>query len=265
MTSFTQGTHSTKWIAIKNLSVVWAQAQREYNERHAKKIADNFDPDLFDDLVVTLPNGDGIYHVVDGQHRMGALRSLYGEEEKLPCRVVNATDPARAAAIFDKINTGRRLPSALEKFKVRVTSGSETEVALNNLVTSLGLVIEMNSTPRSIRAIGSLVNVYNSFGREVLKEALMAIIAAWPNDKGAFEGPIIEGFGALVAEHRGHLDWKRLREKTSGTYTPGRLLAQAKADKEALGGRVSDGVRRVLMRNYNAGLRTASAKLAEAA
>lgn len=265
MSSFTQGAHTTKWIAIKNLSVVWSSAQREYNERHAKKIADSFDPDLFDDLVVTLPNGDGIYHVVDGQHRCAAVRSLYGEDEKLPCRIVNAIDPARAAAIFDKINTGRRLPSSLEKFKVRVTSGSETEVAINGLVTSLGLIIEMNSSPRSIRAIGPLINVYNSFGLDVLKDALMTIIATWPSDKGAFEGPIIDGFGSLIGGLRGHLDWKRLREKTSGAYTPGRLLAQAKADREALGGRVSDGVRRVMMRNYNAGLRTPSAKLAEAA
>lgn len=265
MNTFTKGAHSTQWIAIKHLSVVWASAQREYNERHAQKIAAEFDPDLFDDLVVTLPNGDGIYHVVDGQHRRGALCSLYGENEKVPCRIVNATDPARAAAIFDKINTGRRLPSSLEKFKVRVTSGSETEVAINGLVTSLGCRVEMASSPGAIRAVGALINVYNSFGLDVLKEALMTIIATWPNDRSAFEGPIIEGFGSLIGELRGHLDWKRLREKTSNTYTPGRLLAQAKADREALGGRISDGVRRVLMRNYNSGLRSVSAKLTEAA
>lgn len=261
MTSFTQDAHSTKWIAIKHLSVVWVSAQREYNERHAKKIADSFDPDLFDDLVVTLPNGDGIFHVVDGQHRRGAVCSLYGEDEKVPCRIVNAADPARAAAIFDKINTGRRLPSSLEKFKVRVTSGSETEVAINKLVTSLNCRIAMSASPGSIRAVGSLITVYNSFGLGVLRDALMGIIAIWPNDKAALEGPIIEGFGSLIGELRGHMDWKRLRERTGNTYTPGRLLAQAKADKEALGGRVSDGVRRVLVRNYNSGLRSGAIKI----
>lgn len=263
MSSFTQSGHGTKWIAIKNLSVVWASAQRDYIESHAKKIANSFDPDLFDDLVVTLPNGDGVYHVVDGQHRRAAVCSLYGEEEKVPCRIVSAADPARAAAIFDKINTGRRKPSSLELFKVRVTSGSETELAINNLVASLGLRIEMNSSPKSIRAVGSLINVYNSFGLDTLKHTLMNIIATWDQDKGALEGPIIEGMGSLIGELRGHLDWRRLREKTANTFTPGRLLAQAKADKEALGGRVSDGVRRVLMRNYNVGLRTGS-KLLEA-
>lgn len=262
MNNFTQSAHSTQWIAIKNLSVVWSSAQREYDERWASKIAAEFDPDLFDDLVVTLPNGDGIYHVVDGQHRRGAIGSLYGEEEKVPCRIVDAKDPARAAAIFDKINSSRRKLSAIEKFKVRVTAGYETEGAINNLVTSLNCRIEMANTSRSIRAVSSLMNVHNSFGLSVLREALMAIIATWDNDKGAFEGPLIEGFGAFAGEHR-HVDWVYLRERTGKTYTPGRLLAQAKADKETLGGRLADGVRRVLVRNYNAGRR--SGKLGEAA
>lgn len=255
MTAFGDSASGTKWIPIKNLSVVWATAQREFNERHAKKIADSFDPDLFDDLVVTLPNGDGIYHVVDGQHRMAAIRSIYGEEENVPCRVVSAKDPARAAVIFDKINTGRRLPSGIEKFRVRVTAGAETEVAINKVVSWLGCRIEADSGPNSIRATAALINVFNTFGLEVLKEALSTIRTTWRDDKGALEGPIIEGFGSLIGEHRGHLDWKRLRDKTALTYTPGRLLGQAKADKETLGGRISDGVRRVLIRNYNQGLR----------
>lgn len=255
MSTFAEGASTTKWIPIKSLSVVWATAQRDFNERHASKIAESFDPDLFDNLVVTLPNGDGIYHVVDGQHRMAAIRSLYGEEEQVPCRVVSAKDPARAAVIFDKINTGRRLPSGIEKFRVRVTAGSETEVAINKVVQWLGCRIEQSDSPNAIRATGALLNVYNAFGLDVLKEALSTIRTTWREDKGALEGPIIEGFGSLIGAHRQHLDWKRMRERTAASYTPGRLLGQAKADKETLGGRLSDGVRRVLIRNYNQGLR----------
>lgn len=255
MSTFGENAHSTKWIPIKNLSVVWATAQREFNERHASKIASAFDPDLFDTLVVTLPNGDGIYHVVDGQHRMAAIRSLYGEEEQVPCRVVSAKDPARAAVIFDKINTGRRLPSGIEKFRVRVTAGAETEVAINKVVSMLGYRIDASPDANCIRATAALINVHNVFGLEVLRETLSTIRTTWRDDKGATEGPIIEGFGSLIGEHRGHLDWKRLREKTALNYTPGRLLGQAKADKETLGGRLADGIRRVLIRNYNQGLR----------
>lgn len=256
MNNFAEGAHSTQWIAIKHLSVVWSSAQREFNERHADKIAQSFDPDLFDTLVVTLPNGNGIYHVVDGQHRWAAIRSLFGEDEKVPCRIVDAKDPARAAIIFDKINTGRRLPSGIEKFRVRVTAGYEAESQIHKVVTWLGCRIEASDGANSIRATAALMNIYNSFGLEVLKEALMTIRGTWKDDKGALEGPIIEGYGSLIGEHRGHLDWARLREKTASSYTPGRLLGAAKADKETLGGRISDGVRRILIRNYDQGLRS---------
>lgn len=256
MSSFTKGAHQTKWIPVKNLSVVWAQSQRELNKKHAATIAANFDPDLFDDLVVTLPNGNGIYHVVDGQHRKVAVQDLYGEEEMVPCRVVDALDPARAAAIFDKINTSRRPPSALEKFNVRVVAGYETEVAIHKLVTGLGYKITGGSNPGSMRAVGSLIKVTNNYGLEVLKESLMTIKGTWGDeDASAVDGPIIEGFAALIAEHRGHLDWKHLREKVARSYTPGRLLGQAKADREIQGGNTADGVRRMLLKSYNHGIR----------
>ena len=56
-----------QWIPAKNLSVVWVQAQRPFVLKNAKNIADNFDKDMFGTLAVTLPNGQGIYHVIEGQ------------------------------------------------------------------------------------------------------------------------------------------------------------------------------------------------------
>lgn len=254
--NFSKAAHQTQWIPIKNLSIVWAKAQREFNERHADKIAAGFDPDLFDDLVVTLPNGNGIYHVVDGQHRKAAIQKLYGEDEKVPCRIVAAADPERAAEIFDKINTGRRNPSPVEKFKVRVTAGYETEVAINKVVTNLGYRITNQAEDGTIRSVAALLSVYKNYGLEVLKETLMTIKGTWDNDKHAVNGPIVEGYGALLAEHRGHIDWPRLRKAVGDKFTPGRLLGHAKQDRELHGGGLPDGVRRVLIRAYDTGLRT---------
>lgn len=253
---FTKSAHATQWIPVKNLSIVWAQAQREFNERHADKIAQGFDPDLFDDLVVTLPNGNGIYHVVDGQHRKAAIQKLYGEEEKVPCRVVNAADPARAAAIFDRINTSRRTPSGVEKFNVRVTAGYKDEVEINKVVSWLGYRISGAVADGTIRAVSALTTVYKNFGLDVLKDTLTTIKGTWNNDFHAVDGPIIEGFAALIAEHRGHLDWKRLREQVSKKFTPGRLIGHAKSDRELHGGTLGKAVCRVLIRTYDQGLRT---------
>lgn len=255
MKQFEKPAHTTKWIPVKNLSVVWAHAQRDLNEKHVDRIADSFDPDLFDDLVVTLPNGNGIYHVVDGQHRRAAIQKLFGESENVPCRVVNATEPAQAAAIFDKINTSRKAPSSVEKFSVRVTAGEKTECDINKIVTFLGYHVAVYKSPTTITAVSSLINVYKNFGAEVLKEVLMTIKATWSDDANAVDGPIISGYGELVAEHRGHLNWKRLREQIAKTYTPGQLLGRAKYHKEMAGVSLAEGVRHVLVTTYNQGIR----------
>lgn len=260
---FHEDAHTTKWIPVKDLSIVWATAQREFNVRHAKKISDTFDPDLFDDLVVTLPNGDGVYHVVDGQHRKAAIQELYGEDERVPCRIVNVTDPARAAEIFDRINTSRKAPSSIEKFKVRVTAGYEDEVAINKLINSFGYRVAHQTAANTIRAVGSLQYVHKSYGLEVLKETLMTIKGTWDADGHALDGPIIQGYGALIAEHRKHLDWKRMREQISIKFTPGRLLGHAKTEREIRGGSMGDAVRSVLIRTYNQGIKIAEKKLEE--
>jgi hypothetical protein len=256
MTTLTETTHGTKWIPVKNLSVVWAAAQRELNQRRVDKMAAEFDPDLFDELVVTLPNGDGIYHVVDGQHRKTMIHQLFGENEQVPCRVVKAQDPARAASIFEKINTGRKTPTPLERFKVRVTAGSEVETEISKLVQWLGYKIERTAQPGCIGCVSTLIAIHKGFGHNVLRDTLVTIKGTWADDAGALEAPVIEGFAKVIARHSGHLDWKRLREKTASTFTPGRLIGHGKNDRETFGGTIADGIKRVLVRNYNHGLKT---------
>lgn len=255
MTSFEKASHTTKWIAVKNLSVIWAQAQRPLDEGRVDRIAAEFDPDLFDEPVVTQANGNGIYHVVDGQHRRAAIHKLFGDNEQVPCRVVDAKDPARAAEIFDLINNSRKAPSAVEKFNVRVTAGRGAECAIHKIVAGLGYRIAGHRSDSTIRAVAALTNVYRKHGAEVLKEALITIKGTWNNDINAFDGPIITGYGLLIGEHRGHLDWVRLRSQVAKTYTPGQLLGRGKYHAESERVSVAAGIKHVLVRTYDHGLR----------
>src|SRR5215469_8065840 len=99
--AFNQDKQTITWIRVKNLSVVWVQAQRPLDPKFAREIADNFDPEMFGTIAVTLPNGKGMYHIIDGNHRRAAVEHLWGSEEMVPCEIFQASDPARAARIFD--------------------------------------------------------------------------------------------------------------------------------------------------------------------
>src|SRR5215471_1460970 len=123
------------WIPVKFISVKWAEAQRGFEIKRAEKIKDQFDPDSFGFIVVTKPDAQGIYHCADGQHRRAAVEMMWGPDERVPCYIVDADTPERAAKIFLQMNKQRRPPQPLENFKVAVTAGEPDEVIINQIVT----------------------------------------------------------------------------------------------------------------------------------
>jgi hypothetical protein len=241
-----------EWIQCKNLSVVWAQAQRTLDAKHAQRIADELDPEMFGTLAVTLPNGDGIYHVIDGHHRKVAIESKFGGNERVPCQVFEATDPKRAAQLFDAINSHRKNLSPVEVFKVRVTAGVPDEVAVNKIVVASGYAVSTHyESDTAISCVTSLLRVYRSFGPQVLEDTLKTVRATWGEDRHATYGAIVSGYGEFLAEYGRHIDWKRLRESVGKKYTPGKLMATAKSAREITGHNLSTAIKSLLITAYN--------------
>lgn len=257
-----KGFKEITWIPVKNISVIWAQSQRPLNEKHAQKIADNFDPEMFGTLAVTKPNGRGIYHAIDGHHRKVAVETLWGDGEKVPCQVFDAEDPARAAALFDHINSARRNPQPIDLFKVRVTAGNEIEVGVNKVVNKCGYTINYRNAGggNGIQCVAALKSVYESYGSAVLENTLNLIRAIWPDDETATEANIVRGIGEFLSEYR-DLDWKRLREVVGAKYTPARLQGAAKTGREMHGGKLPTEIKKLLVTAYNSGLRSSKKKL----
>jgi len=254
-----RGFHDVAWIPVKNLSIVWAEAQRPLNETHAQRIADNLDPDMFGTISVTKPNGKGIYHVIDGQHRLVAVQKKWGLEEKVPCQVFDAVDPARAAQIFDHINSGRRALQPIELFKVRVTAGNDLQVEVNKIVVKCGYFVGHRNA-NSIQCVTALETVYQSYGPLVLEGTLRMIRKMWGEENTATGALIIRGIGMFLSEFR-HIDFEKFAQSISSKYTPARLLGAAKTAKEMAGGVGPAIVRDILVARYNSTVRGDKNKL----
>lgn len=259
-----KGFKGIDWIPVKNLSVVWTQAQRPLDEKHAQAISENFDPQMFGTLAVTKPNGRGIYHLIDGHHRKVAVEKLWGDEEKVPCQIFDAEDPARAAKLFDHINSARKKPHPVDLFMVRVTAGNEIEVAVNKVVKSCGYNIgnKDGRAPNSnrITCVQALVSVHQSHGAEVLKNTLDLINAVWGLDTSSVTGVIVRGFAEFLSEFR-DVDFKRLRDVLASKFTPARLHGAAKVTQEYQGGSLASAVKHQLFMTYNEGIRSDKKKL----
>ncbi len=248
-----------KWIPVKDLSVIWVEAQRPLNEKHATMISDNFDPEMFGTLAVTLPNGHGIYHLIDGQHRKVAVEKLWGKNELVPCQVYDAQDPARAAELFGNINSGRRAPQPVELFKVRVTAKEEVQVEINRIVLKCGYSIG-HRNKNTVHCVGALENVYQSYGPIVLEAVMRLIRRIWGEDQHAPVAPIVQGFGMFLSEFR-TIEHVKLADALGKRYTPARFIGAARAAKEVNGGTTSMAIRDLTVQAYNTTVRGEKNKL----
>lgn len=255
MAAISRASHTTQWIAVKDLSVVWSNAQRPCDDKWAERIAQDFDPDLLGVISVSQPNASGLYHVIDGQHRVAAIKALFGENEKVPCNVFDATEPARAAQLFNRINTARRKPQRLDIFRVRVTAGEEIEVAVDKIIRSLGYRAGWKNSEGMIAAVDALTMVYRKHGADVLRYSLNLIKATWGLSPDAVIGPIIKGYAAFVAEYGMDAKWERMVDRVSKKFSPRHLLGAARSMREGMQCSVDEAVKQVLVNAYNHGLR----------
>lgn len=251
MSQLNKNTYPVKWLRVKNLSVRWVEAQRGLDNGHVKTIMDDFDPDKFGTVAVTTENGDGRRHIVDGQHRVEAVRRMWGKNERVPCQIIPAGDPEEAAEAFLGINKNRKKLNAIEKFHVAVTAGHEDQVAVDKLLRDMGYKVAMGQEDGTISAITACMNTYNRLGLDGLKRTLLLLRGTWGIEREAYHNSIIRGYTKFLREHGEDCDDERLVKKVKEQETPASLLAAARTARDMLDGSLAMNVRRVLVKDYN--------------
>ena len=248
--------HTTKWIAVKDLECRWPKAQRPYDERWSQKIADSLDPDMIGVLSVCGPDKNGKYHVMDGIHRKNAVGMAWGEDQMLPCNVFMDVDtPERAAEIFDVINSSRRPVTALETFIVRVTSKTEPEFSVNKTITALGYIVRKAPTDKSMGAVTACVAVYKKYGDEVLQDVLLVIRGCWGMTSVSVSSTLIRGFARFLHQYGEVIDRQYLVNSVSKQHTPARITGQAKTLNDINRRGMEANLCVALVDTYNHGLR----------
>ena len=249
-------------IPLRNLSVVWAKSQRPLDEKWANKIAEEFDPDKYDPICVTKPNGAGVYHIIEGQHRKAAVEKLWGPNEKVPCRIIAEADPARAAEIWLGINQGRKKIRPTVEFTVAVEAKRPVEVAINNIVRRAGYKVGDNTKgDNTIAAVGSLKSVYNQYGEDILRYTLNTCRLLWGADPHGVSAPMINGIGMFLNEFHSHVDASHLKKVISQYPSPWKFVDAVKLVGERSNDTLPVAMSELIRTKYNKSQRVESKKL----
>lgn len=176
--------------------------QRKYHKADAERYAANLDLDKLGTPIINHRNG--IYWIVDGQHRIEALKMFFAPSDPglIECRVYEDLTDAEMAELFLG-GDDRRAISVFEKFLVACTAERRRETDIRRTVESSNLKISQTKEIGCVGAIGALGKVYDRAGAVVLGQTIRTIRDAFGSDPLAFDGQLIQGLGHVFNRYNG--------------------------------------------------------------
>jgi len=223
------------------------RVQRELNPSWVAKIAR--DLVLVQLGIITVSRReDGSTIILDGQHRVEALRFAGINEYVIDCRVLVGLSLEEEAKTFRLLNSTSK-PNKIDHFLVRVVEGDEVARDINKILKRFGWQASRGKSAGSFSAISTLEALYRE-DREAAWSAVQTITEAWDNSLESANGQIIFGLGAIYHRHGEEVDLARMVRRLS-SIAPKELLTRAAALAKARGRRAGAAVAELAIAEYN--------------
>lgn len=243
------------WISVDSLGIDQSY-QRSTGAHKVKAIAASFDRHAAGAILVSM-RGDGSLFVIDGQHRLEAMKKLGLATAE--CRIAQGLTVQEEAVLYVKCNQVRKSPEALDVFRAELVAGDATATIISNTVEECGLSIQFrpsgNRRQGTIWAVVALKTIYKRGGAALLKEVLLLAKRAWPDEPRVFEASILLGITAFHLEWKGQYSREDFIAKMS-TVDLSSILRRAQYHHEMGGKADYKAVADSLLDAYNSGKRT---------
>lgn len=190
-----------RWIPIAEMRVS-PKAQREFRKSHAEKFAADFDLEALGFPVVSMRGGH--YWIVDGQHRIEALKMIGWSDQSIQCETYENLSEAEEAELFLR-RDDRRAIRPFDKFRIGITAERDEETDINRIVMGLGLRVSTDGDEKSLACVGAMHRVYESGGPGVLSRAIRILRDAYSGDGARFRAELVGGMGLVCQRYNGEL------------------------------------------------------------
>jgi hypothetical protein len=168
--------------------------QRNLNPGWVMEIANDFDMAKAGVPVASLRNG--IYHVIDGQHRLSAAR--IAGVPMLMCQIIHDVTHEGSATLFKDLNKNRKRTSPYDNHRAGVEAKDPDSLGLEDVVNKNGIDISRGRGENRINAVQTIVDIYKKYGYDHLDITLRLIKATWDGESISFKEDMINGVSAFV-------------------------------------------------------------------
>lgn len=256
----TEKSFTEEYILVGNLDIDRLVQRSSMDMRKVERIKANFNPAAMGLIAVSRRNA--VTNIVlDGQHRVQAVKELTDNTGEVLCQVFKELTLEEEAQTFLDLNYGNQ-PTLLDKFRVRVVAGDKMAQEIEQEVRSYGWSIGSSTQNGFLQCVGRLETIYKQSlaidaEPSLLQATIMVVTRAWGLDRNGCNATILEGISSMVAEHGSSLDLKTLERALKvypggpiGLHTDAVQLANLKK------GRVGMAVAEQLTEAYNKGRKT---------
>lgn len=192
-----------RWVPISMMKVS-EQAQRTRNQGWVDYLIANFDLEQLG--TPTVNKRDGWFYVMDGQHRVEALRGIGWGDQQIQCWEYEGLTEREEANKFLHLNDQLNV-STYEKFQKAVVAGWELETAVNEIVLAEGCMITKANNAVGegrISAVATLVKIYKRAGGPVLSRTIRLINNTYGSP--GLVAPVLDGVALVCARYGNDLD-----------------------------------------------------------
>ena len=248
-----------RWVDIDLLHVDQRYQRKVAREgkRRIKDMATSFDWSKFQALTVSGPDKLGDYSVIDGQHRLEAVK-MRGDLDKLPCLVIDAPSVSDQARTFKGVNKDRTGVTRINIFWADVAAGDEDALRIKQICESCGLEVSRVGTGRQkpLRTVAvTTIQRCLDLDEEALVDVLKALVAAQGEVENAFRAAPIKALWEIWSRHMEEIDPERM-VRVLEELDLDHKIDEARRIKETFGNKLETALRFILVRAYNKGLKT---------
>lgn len=244
-------------LPVKDLEVD-PRVQRAYvRYDRVEAIKRNFNPLALGRIHVS-SRKDRSWMVLDGWHRLLAVRELTDNLGEIPCTVYENLTLDEEARLFLWLNSGER-PTVIDRYNVSLIAGDQTAMAIDKILHSLGWKV---SPVRGNGHLACVKTIQALYDRSIMQEedpnllllALKTVNATWGTELDAAQAHIVMGIGRFWGEYRDRINFDRLVSAIQKIGSPMDLTITAKQLATLQKRKLAMAVAMAIVDSYNRGL-----------
>ena len=247
-------TTTTTTIEARKLTVD-PRLQRPLDETRVEGITNRINLHAIGQLTVS-QRTDGTMVVLDGQHRLEALRRTNNNGIHVDAKLFVGLARAEEAELFELLNNTKQL-NKVDLFRVRVFGEEPVAITISGLLEHFGWRVRTGAMPGSLAAIGAYETIWRDprNGPLVAREIIATVTAAWGNDTSGVNSVILRGLAYFFFRYSNReIDPSRLATKLNAIGDAKHLRQRAKAHGQLHNISAATAAAEICVIEYNRGM-----------